>query len=253
KNFYLFEHFSSSTWMGMSLSKLTVAQIPRETRTKMIQRGELSQLALLPSFSGLSVFKDVVTTPDKTGIPVLDREVKSSGASNYNNLAYIHISEQYLHDALYIIQHYPEVYFGALRKSFFRFFSPPTQLPVFFDNIIPILPVYKYYNATFYRPLVSCTVFLIVTSYGCLILLKTLLGKSFDRPRTVFILFIWINIIYVTLVGNFLEIGENHRFRFMLDPLLMTLLGIVLDQVFKRLGRRYQNHQPSGTSYNLFT
>lgn len=52
-------------------------------------------------------------------------------------------------------------------------------------------------------------------------------------------LYIIFNIFYVTLIGNFFEIGENNRFRFMIDPFYMILLGLLISKIHILIFNRY--------------
>jgi hypothetical protein len=44
-------------------------------------------------------------------------------------------------------------------------------------------------------------------------------------PTFLTVLYLLLNVLYVALVGNALEVGENNRFRFMIDPLALALLA----------------------------
>ena len=50
------------------------------------------------------------------------------------------------------------------------------------------------------------------------------------------------NIIFLALVGNSVEVGENQRFRFTTDPLSVVLLGVLLQT---RLAARASGHSLS--------
>ncbi len=47
-----------------------------------------------------------------------------------------------------------------------------------------------------------------------------------SRNQRMLVLYACLTIIYVALVGNFFECGENERFRFEVDPLHVVLLGL---------------------------
>lgn len=48
-------------------------------------------------------------------------------------------------------------------------------------------------------------------------------------------LFIWLNVMYVSCAGNFLEIGENNRFRFMVEPVSWIVLAAFVTWCLKRV------------------
>jgi hypothetical protein len=48
-----------------------------------------------------------------------------------------------------------------------------------------------------------------------------------------------LTILYVTVVGNTAEVGENFRFQFALDPLVLALCTVALCRLAKRLRPAY--------------
>jgi hypothetical protein len=43
------------------------------------------------------------------------------------------------------------------------------------------------------------------------------------KPEGLLISFMMLNIFYVTVVGNFMDIGENNRFRYVVDAFILLL------------------------------
>jgi hypothetical protein len=63
-------------------------------------------------------------------------------------------------------------------------------------------------------------------------------------PRAVTLLFIWWTVVYVGVVGNLSEYGENYRFRFVLDPLVVAALAALpLLRTSWALSARLRRHQ----------
>jgi hypothetical protein len=60
------------------------------------------------------------------------------------------------------------------------------------------------------------------------------------KPPNGLMLFMLFNILFVSAVGNLMDIGENNRFRFVIDPFLLVLfifflrIGISKLSVWKR-------------------
>lgn len=231
KTFLLFDAFSTSTWLGMSLAKLTLPQSSLQERQAMVQHKEVSPLVLIRPFSEIQAYTSYVNISVPTNIPVLAQELKSTGYTNYNHIGYIRISKQYLDDTLHIIAKHPQIYLRSLYKAVSRYFDSSANLPVHYNNIIAILTSYQFYNATFYRPLVNLLLFLSAMFYGGWETWKLLCGKSTDRFSAVLTVFLVLNILYVTVVGNFLEFGENNRFRFMIEPFLYILFAQCLHRI----------------------
>jgi hypothetical protein len=47
-------------------------------------------------------------------------------------------------------------------------------------------------------------------------------------------MYLFSSLLYVSVVGNMLEIGENCRFRFMVDPFFVVLLAMALTRALTR-------------------
>jgi hypothetical protein len=58
-----------------------------------------------------------------------------------------------------------------------------------------------------------------------------------SRKQRLLILYLCFNVGYVAVVGNFLESGENNRFRFATDPLSLVLFGLALETLATRFSR----------------
>ena len=48
------------------------------------------------------------------------------------------------------------------------------------------------------------------------------------QPENILVLFMIYNILFVSIVGNLMDIGENNRFRYVIDPFLMILFVFFL-------------------------
>ena len=249
---------SSSSWLGMSFSKMTTFALSEDERKLLVDQGKISKLALIDPFGDLSEYENFLPIVSKTNIPILDQQIKSTGSRNFHNIAYIDISKQYLKDALYILVSRPKIYLKALIFSWARCFTPPSEYGAFTSNRNHIKGLDRLYNTVFYgqilsrvdpnlkkhsiieyyaKKLLSKSLFLmiwfvILVFYGFFLVSNALFKKPIDLPFASTVLFLWINIIYVTSVGNFIESGENHRFLFMITPFLLILLGLFINHIF---------------------
>ncbi len=253
KNAHEFGSFSSSTWFGMNFARLTTWRLPLSERYKLIGQGKISTLSVVKPFRKLETYQRHSHVPlaDSTGISVLDQTQKSTGAPNLNNLTYINISRQYLQDALYVLPRYPGTYLGSLFESLLIYFVPTSSYSFLKDNREMIGIVDRVYNLilcgqlqyekeitddrTFFNTgLLTALGYLVVIVYGFLLVRQALRRKPVNFPNALTLLFIWLNLVYVTTVGNAFELGENNRFRFVVDPLFLILLGIALKRRFKK-------------------
>ena len=64
--------------------------------------------------------------------------------------------------------------------------------------------------------------------------------KSFT-PRLILLSFITFNIVYITVIGNMLEMGENYRFRLMIDPYYFLFFALLLQSFVPALKQPKKN------------
>jgi len=270
KNLYVFGNFSSSTWLGMSLAKITSQQLSQNHRERLIEQDKISRVSLVKPFSGLQeyqgLYPESIFCRDTSiiDIPVLYQKEKTGGHPNFNHLAYIDISKQYLADAFYVLKNHPKPYLRSLSFSFSCFFLPASDHLHLAHNRSHITGLNRIFGiicngrmlrdstgeiirfrreGRYGRILLNIGLFLLIgipilTIYGFSLLVTSFKRRNGDKTFSLTLLFILLNIMYVGLVGNFLEFGENNRFRFLIDPFLLVILGLFLDQLIKKYRQR---------------
>lgn len=243
KNWVVWGEFSHSTWLGMSLFKVVRYGMTQDELNDLVRRNRLSEASLCHPYSWLSSYTVGLRNVPQTEVPVLDQKLRSTGFNNYNNLAYQRISKYYLSDSFYLIAHHPGSYLKGLREAFLIYFRSPTDSPFLRMNRDRILG----YNRAFDR--------IVYGKFGPdgqigwfslagipLLLLFSIrqIGKAernHDPATKVTLLFITLNVLYVTFVGNALEVGDNNRYRFETEPFFYVLFGIFVDNLIKRFRR----------------
>lgn len=243
KNYAVIGEFSTSDWMGMSLAKLTTLELDRDQRRQLVAEGRMTPLALddkaydIPeSYEGT-----VVKHPD-TGIAVLDYKRKSTDHINFNYLPYAEISRMYRHDALVAIRTNPSVYFNSMGTAWLMFWRPASDYPFLKDNRRAIEPWGRWYgriiggqpvypdNPRFELKPGTIGIFIAIgyvlaVLFGLGMLIRALWRRRVSASDATLI-FVWLNIMYVSVIGNALEIDENQRFRFSINPMICVLLTI---------------------------
>jgi hypothetical protein len=265
KNFVVFGTFGSSSWIGMSLARVTIGALPNEEVQALVSDGTVSSLAVIAPYSPVKAYRFVarLAAIERTGIPVLDKEMKSTGFINYNNLRYVGISEQYQRDALRVLRVRPRVLLLSLRESVYHFSRPASEYVFLESNAAKIPKIDRFFDVFLYgqvreRDLAGALGplkrqileggWFIVAAYvvaivgGGTLLWQRLRARKLRRPSAVTLLFLWSTVIYVTAVGTILEIGENNRFRFVIDPLVLAMVGLVATEWWRR--RRLKRRRP---------
>lgn len=255
KNACEFGSFSSSTWGGMSLARMTTLRLDRSQRERLVAEQALDSLIVLAPYLSLPTYRERagVATAQPTGITALDQEFKSTGAPNFNHLTYIDISRRYKSAALDVIRNRPEVYLAAFLEAT-KFCFLPTSSFMFlghdrghidtwdkiYNHVLRGQPVYR--RQLTEPPETANIAFLSIIGYGTVFAWSlTILWRSRRRLGRInaddgTIAFVGLTTVYVLLVGNAFEIGENMRFRFMVEPVYWTVAITGVTRLVRHFG-----------------
>ncbi|MDP9326302.1 MAG: hypothetical protein M3O87_07175, partial [Candidatus Dormibacteraeota bacterium] len=150
KNLLMFDSFGAATCLGLNLSRVTTAQLPAADRSELIRSGHISVLADEDFYRLPSNRPDLFAAVPRSGIPVRDDLVKSTGSFNYNVDAYLPICWQYQADAVYVAVHRPSAVFHSVRESLLIFFLPGSDYFVGLGKPSPMTPVARVFDAIAY-------------------------------------------------------------------------------------------------------
>lgn len=205
-------------------------------------------------------------------IPVVGSFTKKDGGINYNNYAYIDLSHQLMSEFLSILSNRPAAYLKGIVVTAIIYFAPGSNYfapsadgngveinyqiikkwDVLFDRIIYGQPLswggetlqnkladYLHIKKTQAWRLLSPGILLIVEHFIAVLYgLKVLFKKNaliVHGPMVYLtVMFLVMNILYVSAVGILAEAGENQRHRFMIEPLNWILLAFFVQNVFLR-------------------
>lgn len=259
KNWVLFGRFVSSTWSGMATGVTTAAQLTDDEAEDMVQRGIVSPFAEIDPFSDLIEYEPYIHRPPKTGIPVLDQDLTSTGHPNFNNLAYLQIHDQYLRDSIAVWRNYPIAYGRSLANAWFSYFLPASDL-AYFNYAPPRVKAWEHlFNAvvfgqlkqtegheTFIQLRADGHTFSIVLYVGAFLivmlpaaflwgsaqLLLARLRGCWTQTQLALFAFTLFSIVFVTLVSTLLSTYEGNRYRFPLDGFFLALVGAAVTRLF---------------------
>lgn len=264
KNLALVGQFSASTWMGMSLGKFTSNAVGESVIERHIQDGSVTPIFSIPPFSPLDEYSRFVT-PTAGGHPALTAIRKTNGASNYNNFAYVEVSDRYLRDALVVIRAEPAMAFEGQIDSWGTYFQPSSQYHHFIGavfsrtgyhqtNVVALAPYEAFWNGTvglqlgnppadgellsYAKPAfrtrriasVSWTSVVGTLAIALLVPMSILCNRRtgrYDRRQVALAAFCIANVLFAAIVGNAIEVGENQRFRFETEALWWILVAML--------------------------
>jgi hypothetical protein len=246
KNLVMVGEFTASSWAGMNVSKIATFRMPEDERTQMVKSGELSKFALLPPFRNPSVYLKLLPDTPLTGIPILDEPETSLSGPNHHHLVYVAASKYYLQDAIRVIQAKPTYYLRSVEQAVYIYFHAASDFDLTTGNRDVISVFDLWWNRFFYGQWKNdetsiernssmsiehvgwwiVVSFFIVVAGSIILLWKN--RRDPAEPENLLVLFMAYNIFFVTLVGNLMDIGENNRFRFTVDPFILVLFIFLL-------------------------
>jgi hypothetical protein len=221
--------------------------VPFEKVRQHTEREEISSVALIRPFREPDAYRAYANFDTLTGISVLDKQYKSTGAVNFNHIGYIPVSKKYYSAACNLISKYPNYYAHSIAKAFYTYLRPCADSKIISGNNRRKMNVWvdfyekylvgdimrkiwktKYVNRFGQQRTIHINflyVFIpIIYIWGIIVSIrgrKMLLLKKSELHVLQYIMF---NIIYITVIGNLIEVGENMRFRFLVLPLIYILM-----------------------------
>jgi hypothetical protein len=261
KNYYYFGSFGASTWMGFGLSNISTLLVSPRELEPLVARGELSRWALVSRYDprALIFFADLVPP---TGISVLDEKAKTNNTANWNYRDIPAIDRYYTHDAVAVARRFPSIYAHGLYMANRLYFSP-TGMNEYLGsrNRAAVQPMERIFNPLLsltgasssrmeqpylgvrdrYALEVNTSVPLIIAwlatfAFGYAQARQVIVtGTSANGARGLVMGFITITAAYLYVVSTALEMGENYRYRFLIEPLFFVLAATALTSGIRAL------------------
>jgi hypothetical protein len=264
KNVTVFGEIGTSTWLGMSLARLSAATLEPPEQRRAMRDGSVDGAAFLPAFSHFAQYHAAgIPRSAPTGIEIRDDPTKSDGAPNFNYDGYLEVNDRLLHSNLVLIREYPSRYAEQVGRAYQYFLSSPTYYGFLDPNRAKID---HYENA--WRTLVYGEIPVALDPYGgpfavlnigwvvaASLLLLLALGAAAlaGRPRHLArrvrtepaVVFGIALVLYFMVATSATELGENNRFRFEIEPLLIVLTCAAVRLIVARRERRPVQPSPS--------
>jgi hypothetical protein len=244
KNWVMFGVPSTTSWTGMGVARVAVMGLPLSERRTLVREGKLHSVSLVKPLAPLRFYEAVGIEPaPPTGIPLLDEASGHEYDRNLENKTYIRISRLYWKDDLWIMEHRPGAYLRAVGHGVDDFFTSSTVAWHGIGDDAHITGYDHWFTRIAYGRLgpgevglFLVALYLVAFGYGLVVAVRRL-RPGCDAAVTT-IACAAMTILYVTLVGNFAEVGENFRFRLALDPLAIALGAVAAHRLARRLRGR---------------
>lgn len=257
KNWVLFGTPSTSSWAGMNLMQVNQHAFKPRQAQELERRGVISAISDVRVFLPLAAYKGLVARSQSfAGIPVLHEKTKPSGAPNFNNIEYVAISNRYMHDFIEILLNDPGIYLRGVWVGLKTAVLPSDNDAFVLPNRAKIGPWVHGYDLAvlgqtnihwrYGQPL--GTAWGVVAGYAIALLFGAaemfhVLRRRGGSPT---VAFIWLLLVYSTIVMTFGEVVENQRVRFPTDGLVTVLATVAAARL---IGYLHRHH--SRTARNL--
>jgi hypothetical protein len=242
--------------MGLNVARSQAKLIFNKETLALVEEGKLPRLLTVPAFSDYDAYREYLPEPPETDIPALNEKVKDppSFGPNYNYIGYVAASKASLSEVIRLISSKPREFIENCLSGFAVFLTPASDYEFLGPNRDQIRFLVTAYNAVFYGSLKrECIGLLIVYSlvlsiaYGSYLAGRWIRNRPDDASYAATVIFIWLTISYVTVVVNLFENQENNRMRFIIEPYVWIMLGIIFDGIRKCCvrGRKIEARSPA--------
>ena len=240
KNIAMYGVPSTTSWTGMGVARVAVLGLPLAERRRLVAEGKLHPVSLVRPLAPLDQYVAVgIRRAGPTGIPVLDEASGFQYPRNLQNKTYIRISRLYWKDDLWIVRHRPGAYVRAVGRGLEDFFTSPTVAWQHQGDAAEIDGYDRAVNRVVYGQgatgkvgLVVVAAYAVALGFGLWVAARRL--RPGASAADVTIAFAALTILYVLVVGNLAEVGENFRFRLVVDPLAVALVAAAVQRLVSR-------------------
>lgn len=224
--------FATSSWTGLNVAHTAFAAVSDREAAALESAGRISPLHRVGMFAPIeqyrpfaSIIESALPRPVPTGVAALDLERKASGQPNFNHLWYAGISRLLLRDALTVVRVAPARVATVVGRALALFCRPTSEYGGIARTVQTVGVLEAWYRQVLYPGNSIAVVVLAIAA-------TTLFagwsawpgrtdGQSLDPAGAGVLL---TTVVWVVVVANVAEYGENNRFRFAIDPLMVAAL-----------------------------
>ncbi len=261
KNWVVFGRPVASTWMGFSLSRLTTTKLDAMERDELMRDGVLSELADSAPWLPIDRYpREYREVPEAwRDIPVLAEARRSTNQPNFNHAGYLRVGEVFGRDARAVLERIPEVWLESTEHAWQLHFLPIHDYTFFHEHRRaagePMRRIEQVYEAAmgsfafagwrWEEPMPPFEerpgwLWAIATALAIVVAVAVAIRRRRERATSATLLYCAMTIVFVAVVGNSLEVGENQRFRFLSEPLTWVLVALVIDRAIWLTGRTWR-------------
>jgi hypothetical protein len=219
-------------------------------RKQWVKEGVVSDLALVPPYRSPDVYLEYFPDTPLTGIPLLDNIDTVGGFRNQHHLSYVYAGESYLKDSVRMVIYAPRYYLSTIPYSFYIYLHSASDYKPIGKIRAPIDDWDTIWNRLFYGQWqkgetlwerastfspehmgwwLTISYLIVITATPVYLWRQRV---QFHSTEYGLILFMFWNILFVSAAGILLDLGENNRTRFSVDPFILLLTVFYLRKLF---------------------
>ena len=247
KNAMMFGAPGFSSWLGSNMARMTVETLPADMRAHMLKSGKLSPLSSIDVFEKPERYIELLGAAPPTGIVVMDQMKKQVGGfPNYNAEVFLRVNPVLAKDSKQALLAYPQGFLKRVGTAFYHFNRPPSEFKGLESNVVRIAQEDRLYNllvqgqpaaawglsddpARPTSPLLQMGIVKLLFFFAAIVACVHFGWRAVSArrrplsPTECVLVCLAVTVAYAMLITNVLDVWENNRARYMIDP-LMTLL-----------------------------
>lgn len=252
KQFVLFGEFGAgSAYLGPNLATRITREMPADLKNRLLKEGRVSTALFTRFMKPISEYRDLIGQIPLTGIPVLDRVMRSNGNVNSMHIGYLKLSKLMMRDARYVLVHYPSLYLKSFSRVFVAnegYFIPSGQnfwatrnqtspsLLSFLRNFDSIFTGQYYYGKSGWFLVLG---FPLLFAFGIVRFYSQRKTLMMDLPFQLTLGYALGNIAWLTFVTLSISSGDYNRYRFKIDSFYILLLGLLVTALLQKWKSRH--------------
>ena len=264
KNEVMFGHTTMSSWFGMNLQRAVIPVLPKDDLDEMYAKGQISEIAMIGPFGKYelyeNVFEDCVPTRSHRSLAEPMRTT-DQWSPNFNFECFLPLYDQAGKDAIAVIKEHPEAWLEgrlwSLRTTIAVSPIPSeskSEVMTGLDRVFSMArldfggvlstkgwgtPIYGQLEAHADFGLMLIPMYLTIGWIGLWQILQRLRRKQLSAASTIYVVGSFI-VAFTVIVGAIAELGEQSRFRTMIDPIVTVMFLALVIPVVQRWYRRFR-------------
>jgi hypothetical protein len=266
KNQALYGRATMSSWFGMNLQRAVIPVLPRADLEEMYAKGQISEIAMIGPFGNYDLYVDAMPdcSPEYGHRSVVEpMRTTDEWSPNFNYQCFLPVFDQAGEDAMNVIREHPEAWLEgrlwSLRTTIAVATIPEESKSIVMrslDKIFSIArldfggvlstqgwgtPIYGQLEAKTDFGLLLIPMYLLIGWIGLWQIVQRLRRRALHRHAAVYLVGSF-TVVFTVLVGAIAELGEQSRFRTMVDPIVTVMVLALITPSVQRLYRRLRSH-----------